>query len=244
MDTKSESTYNLRIQPIPPLIIGLALILCALIVRNTIISVKRTGQTVQVTGAAFKPITSDYAIWEASIQTTSVDVASGYAKMKRDLDLTKVFLGENGFDETKCEIGAVQVNQNYDREGRPANYNLIQQVKVSLADVPRISRLGQQTSALLEKGVNLGYQNIRYIYTKLEDAKIEMIRAATENAKLRAEQLANTTGKSIGAPTSAKVGVFQIRPLHSQEVSDYGMNDVTSIEKEIVCTVSISFLID
>ncbi len=244
METKSETTYNLRIWPMPPIIVGLALILCAFIIRNTIISVKRAGQTVQVTGAAFKPITSDYAIWEASIQTTSPDVASGYVKMKRDLDLTEAFLRESGFDESKCEIGAVQVNQNYDREGRPANYNLNQQIRVSLADVPRISQLGQQTSALLEKGVNLGYQNIRFIYTKLEDAKIEMIKAATENAKLRAEQLASTTGKSIGAPTSARVGVFQIRPLHSQEVSDYGMNDVTSIEKEIVCTVSISFLID
>ena len=244
METKSETAYNIRIQPLPPIIIGLALILCAFIIRNTIISVKRTGQTVQVTGAAFKPISSDYAIWEAAIQTTSPDVASGYVKMKRDLDLTKAFLAENGFDEAKYEIGAIQVSQNYDRERQVSICNLRQQVKLALADVPRISKLGQQTSELLEKGVNLGYQNIRYIYTKLEDAKIEMIKAATENAKLRAEQLASTTGKSIGAPTSARVGVFQIRPLHSQEVSDYGMNDVTSIEKEIVCTVSISFLID
>ncbi|PWB74020.1 hypothetical protein C3F09_04430, partial [candidate division GN15 bacterium] len=71
METKAETTYNLKIWPMPPIIIGLALILCAFIVRNTIISVKRAGQTVQVTGAAFKPITSDFAIWEASIQTTS-----------------------------------------------------------------------------------------------------------------------------------------------------------------------------
>ena len=244
METKAETTYNLRIWPLPPIIIGLALITCAVIVRNTIISVKGLGQTVQVTGAAFKPITSDFAIWEASIQTTSADVASGYVKMKRDLELTRAFLAENGFAESAYEIGAVQVNQNWDREGRPANYNLNQQIRISLAAVPRISTPGQATSPLLEKGVNLGYQNIRYIYTKLEDAKIEMIRAATENAKLRAEQLASTTGKSIGAPTSARVGVFQIRPLHSQEVSDYGLNDVSSIEKEIVCTVSISFLID
>jgi hypothetical protein len=71
-----------------------------------------------------------------------------------------------------------------------------------------------------------------------------MIRAATENAKLRAEQLAESTGKKVGAPRSARVGVFQIRPLHSQEVSGYGINDLSSIEKEIVCTVHISFMIE
>ena len=74
--------------------------------------------------------------------------------------------------------------------------------------------------------------------------KLEMIKAATENAKLRAEQLANTTGKKVGSPQTAKVGVFQIRPSHSQDVSDYGINDVRSIDKEIACTVHISFLID
>lgn len=71
-----------------------------------------------------------------------------------------------------------------------------------------------------------------------------MIKAATENAQLRARQLAESTGRRIGAPTSARVGVFQIRPRNSQEVSDYGVNDVTSIEKEIVCTVQATFLIE
>jgi hypothetical protein len=244
MEDKSSSNVNIRIPFVPPLIIGISLILCAFVVRSTMIKVKGFGSTIQVTGAAFKPITSDFAIWEASIQTNAMDIAPGYVKMKKDLDLVKAFLAENGFAENQIEIGAVQVNQLYDREGRPSQYSLNQSVKVQLADVPRMSQLGIKASILLEKGVNLGFQNVRYIYNKIEDAKIEMIKAATENAKLRAEQLANTAGKNIGAPTSARVGVFQIRPLHSQEVSDYGMNDVTSVEKEIVCTVQISFLID
>ena len=71
-----------------------------------------------------------------------------------------------------------------------------------------------------------------------------MIKAATENAKLRANQLAQTTGSDIGAPVSARIGVFQIRPQYSQEVSDYGINDMSSIDKEIVSTVSVAFRIE
>ena len=71
-----------------------------------------------------------------------------------------------------------------------------------------------------------------------------MIKAATGNAKLRAEQLAGSTDMQVGAPRSASVGVFQIRPLRSQEVSDYGINDQSTIDKEIVCTVHINFQIN
>lgn len=78
----------------------------------------------------------------------------------------------------------------------------------------------------------------------LYTVKIEMIRAATENAKQRAQQLAEITGRKVGAPASARVGVFQIRPLNSQEVSDMGMSDERSIDKEIVSTVNVSFLFE
>lgn len=70
-----------------------------------------------------------------------------------------------------------------------------------------------------------------------------MIRAATENAQLRARELAESSGRKFGTPSSARVGLFQIRPRNSQEASDYGVNDVTSIEKEIVCIVQARFLI-
>ena len=239
-----NSSIKLTVHPLPPIIIGLALIICALVVRSTVLEVKGYGRAIQVTGSAVKPISSDFAIWEATIQATSIDLASGYAKVKRDLEMLKTFMKENGFTDSQYEIGPVQVNRSYDREGKPTQFMLSQPVKLQLADVPRITELGKKASVLVEKGVELGMQNIRYTYSKLEDIKIEMIRAATENAKLRAVQLAGTSGKKVGAPTSARVGVFQIRPVHSQEVSDYGMNDVTSIEKEIVCTVNIGFLVE
>ncbi len=236
--------------------LSVALILCALIIRSTIIKVKGFGQTLSVTGAAFKPITSDFAIWEVGFSASAPSVEAAFAKMKRDLELVKAFFKENGFGETAYRIGSVQVNRNFDQQGQPTGFTLVQSVTIELADVEKISRLAKQSSALVEKGVELNSQsmvggwersggpNPRYIFTKLEDLKVELIKAATENARLRAEQLAQTTGKKVGAPVSARIGVFQIRPLHSQEVSDYGVNDMSSIEKEIVSTVNISFLIE
>jgi hypothetical protein len=40
------------------------------------------------------------------------------------------------------------------------------------------------------------------------------------------------------------MGVIQITPFNSTMVTDYGINDVSSIDKEITAVVSASFEID
>ena len=225
-------------------VIGLALIICTLIVRSALITVKGFGRVISVTGAATKPITADFAIWEGKVQVSSGELTTAYSKINGALSEVRSFLAQNGFAEKDYEIGAIQINRSMDRESQAVTYILSQTAKLGSQDVERIKLLSTQASTLIEKGIEFTSSNPRYICTKLDNFKVEMIKAATENAKLRAEQLAQYTGKKVGAPTTARVGVFQIRPLHSQEVADYGINDVTSIEKEIVCTVQISFLVE
>jgi len=153
-------------------------------------------------------------------------------------------MATHGFGESDYKVDAVQISRHHDREGQPTDYALSQSFSTQSSDIARMTALSTAALGLIAQGVELASRSPRYVYTKLEEVKIEMIRAATENAKLRAEQLARTAGKSVGAPMTARIGVFQIRPLHSQEVSDYGINDVTSVEKEIVCTVTINFLVE
>lgn len=156
----------------------------------------------------------------------------------------RAFVAAQGFTEKEYDIGAVQMNRYQERETGAVSSYLVSAVKPQSSDIERIKSLSVNATALTEEGIEFISQTPPYICTKTDEVKIEMIKAATENAKLRAEQLAESTGRKIGAPTSARVGVFQIRPRNSQEVSDYGANDVTSIEKEIVCTVQTSFLIE
>ena len=48
-------------------ILAAALIICTLIGASTLVKVRSLGNTIRVTGAAFKPIKSDYAIWDANV---------------------------------------------------------------------------------------------------------------------------------------------------------------------------------
>ncbi len=226
------------------LFIGVALVICTLIGTKAFVRVKGYGQTISVTGSASKPIRSNRAMWEGAISVTAPKLEDAYAQLKANLAKTGTFMSQEGFQPGQYDVGAVQINKNFNREQVLQGYTLRQSIKVSLDDVDRVTALSLKASTLVESGIEFYSNRPRYLFTKLDTLKIEMIRSATENAKLRATQLAEITGRKIGSPTAARVGVFQIRPLNSQDVSDMGMSDETSIEKEITSTVNASFLFE
>ncbi len=225
-------------------IIGGAFVICTVLLGSTLVKVKGLGQTIRVTGAAYEPIVSDYALWEGRINVSAPSLDSAYAKIKDDLKTVEQFLAGKGFSSDDYEVGTVLISKQFNRDRDIIGYFLGQSVTLEMEAVDRVTKLAKSSSVLIEKGIEFESRPPRYIFMGLEPLKLEMIAAATKNAKERAERLASSTGRTVGPPRSAHVGVFQIRPLHSQEVSDYGMNDQSSVEKEIVCTVHIDFLIE
>jgi hypothetical protein len=71
-----------------------------------------------------------------------------------------------------------------------------------------------------------------------------MLSEATQDARARADAIARSAGGEIGAVRSVRMGVFQITPRHSTEVSDYGINDTSSLEKDITAVVRVTFAVD
>jgi hypothetical protein len=226
------------------LFIGAAMVISTVIATKAFVKVKGFGQTIAVTGSASKPIRSNRAMWSGTISVSAPNLEDAYPRLKSNLATTETFLQKEGFQQGQYEIGSVQIIKNFNRDGAVTGFTLRQTLKIALDDVDRVTALSLKSSSLVEAGIEFYSDRPRYLFTGLDAVKIEMIRAATENAKLRAQQLAEITGRKVGAPASARVGVFQIRPLNSQEVSDMGMSDETSIDKEIISTVSASFLFE
>jgi len=226
------------------LFIGAAMVISTLIATKAFVKVKGFGQTISVTGSASKPIRSNRALWDGTIAVTAASLEDAYPRLKSHLAKTESFLQQEGFKQGQYEIGAVQIEKNFNRDQVVTGFTLRQTLKIALDDVDRVTALSLKASALVEAGIEFYSDRPRYLFTGLDAVKIEMIRAATENAKLRAQQLAEITGRKVGAPASARVGVFQIRPLNSQEVSDMGMSDESSIDKEIISTANVSFLFE
>lgn len=225
-------------------LIAVALVVSTVLGTRAFVRVKGFGQTISVTGSASKPIRSNRALWEGTVAVTAPTIEEAYAILKANVIKSESFLAGSGLQSGQYDLGAVQINKSINREGVLTGYNLKQTLKIALDDVDRVTDLSKKSSVLVESGIEFYSDRPRYLFTGLDAVKIEMIKAAMENAQLRAKQIAEATGREVGAPTSARVGVFQIRPLNSQEVSDMGMSDVTSIDKEIVSTVSVSFLFE
>ena len=133
------------------------------------------------------------------------------------------------------------VNGNYLGE-EFTGYRLSQSVQVSLSDVAKVEKISREVTELLNKGVQLYSEQPRYYYKELEDLKIEMVSRATENARVRAEKIAENSGASLGELIRADMGIFQITGQNSNE--DYswgGVFNTSSKEKTASITMKLSY---
>lgn len=99
-------------------------------------------------------------------------------------------------------------------------------------------------SLVVEKGIVLQSSNLEYYPSKLSRIKKELLAEATTDARQRAAEIARSSGDRIARIESARVGVFQITEPYSTEVSDYGVYNTSTREKDITVTVNVSFTLE
>ena len=230
-------------------ILALSFVLVANIMSDTAISIKNKGY-VTVKGFAKQEITSDLAILEATVEVENPDLKACYAKLASDKKKMEDFLTKkHGVSKKELEIKPATIREVYVINERGYNtdefvkFTLEQEFKVESSDVNKIAKLSSEMIDILDEGVKVSISNPDYVYTKLDDLKVEMIGRATDNATQRAKVIAEKGKFRLGPIANVRVGVFQITPIHSTSVSDYGINDTSSIEKEIKSVVEIKYFV-
>jgi hypothetical protein len=108
-------------------------------------------------------------------------------------------------------------------------------------DIDKVSAISREVTQLINEGILIESKKPEYLYTKLADIKVAILADAARDAKARAEQIADNTGSRIGALRNARMGVLQITPPDSTEVTGYGINDTTSLEKDVTAVVNLTF---
>jgi hypothetical protein len=211
---------------------------------------KAAREVITVTGSANKQITSDLVVWEASLSVRDPDMAKGYKRLNADLEKVKQYLQAKGIKPAQLIIPQVGIEQLYkkDEHGNDTNelidHRLTQTLEVQSTDVAGVTDISRQITELIDQGVQIHSRAPQYHYQQLDALKLEMIARATENAKQRAENMAKATGNRIGPIRSARMGVFQITPTTSTDVSDMGVNDTGSLKKKVTAVVSATFAIE
>ena len=227
--------------------LALGLVLAALIFGWFFLQAKQGDQTITVTGSAKKRIKSDLVIWRAGVSYQAPVLADAYRSLSENVPRVKAYLIGKGIADNQITISSISSQTLHARDsdgqdtGQITGYSLRQELEVRSNDVDLISRIAREATELINQGILLESNAPQYHYTKLGEEKITMLAEAAKDAKTRAERVAESTDSSIGSVRTARMGVLQITPADSNEVSDSGMNDTSSLDKDITAVVNLSF---
>ena len=229
--------------------LALALLGAALIGSAALERLRRSGDEITVTGSSRKPITSDLAMWRGSVAVQRATLPEASEELGRLTGQVRKFVVEHGFADSAVVISSINSNAVRERlsgeeTNRVIGYRMSQTLSVTSSDIARITTLSREAGALLADGVPLSPEPPQYLFTKLADMRIQMLGDATEDARVRAKQIAERSGGGIGRIKSVRQGVFQITPRNSTEISDYGMNDVSAVDKDITAVVRVTFALE
>ena len=235
---------------VPAVIIGISFIIGVVFFTNAWKSSQRANQTINVTGSAKQEIVSDLGFLRGTISVQSSTSESAYSELNRQKPILISYLSNKGFPKDKIEFFTInnypvyEMNDQGYSSGRVIGYVYSQRIEIQSTDVNKIKELSLEITSLIEKGVSFNVEQPEYHYTKMADLKIEIQAAAAKDAMIRAQKIADATDRDLGPMRSARMGVLQITPKFSNAVSDYGINDLSSIDKEIVGVVNASFEIE
>lgn len=235
---------------IPSSILGIALIICSVIFVTAWRSNYSSNQTITVTGSAKKDIVSDLGILRGSIAVEALTAEMAYQELRRQKPILIAYLTSNGFPEKEIEFFTMnrypiyELNSSGYQTNKVRAYNYSQRMEIQSTEVNKIKNISLEIPSLIEKGVSFNVEMPEYHYTKIADVKIEIQAEAAKDAMNRASRIALATDRELGPMRSARMGVIQITPRFSNQISDYGVNDLSSIEKEITAVVTASFEIE
>jgi hypothetical protein len=244
------------------LALSLAIVLASLIASSAFLKAKRLDQTIKVTGSAKRRIKSDLMVWRTSVSAEAATLADAYSRLSRDVEKTKTFLVAQGFPEKEIVISAVtttpirssvrgvQKMQGVTEEGpapvngRITSYTLTQSLEIRSAEIDKLSDVSRRVTQLINQGILLESNEPEYLYTKLAELKVVMLADAARDARERAAQIASSAGGKVGEMRSAEMGVMQVNAADANEISGYGVNDMKSVEKDVLAVVHVTFALD
>jgi hypothetical protein len=228
---------------LPALIMGICLILAGGL-RNI-----KSDKSINITGSAKQLIVADLGILKGNFNISGATAQDAYRELERQRPLVISFLKSKGFKDADIDLKTISVypQYNYGQNGQQLDvrsYVINQSLEVSDKDVNLIKDVSIAIASLFEQGLNFNVNPPEYYYTKLSDVKVVIQAEAAKDAMIRGEKVAEATNSKLGKLTSARMGVLQITPENSNITSGYGINDVSSIRKEITAVVSANFEIE
>ncbi|PZW42461.1 hypothetical protein LX95_00773 [Mesonia algae] len=236
------------------IIFGIAIVAASIFLGKAYTDRNKVDGQIEVTGLGKTDFSSDLIVWEGSFGSENTNLKQAYLSLEEKKSTINAYLTNKGIQPEELIYSAVSTSKktktiytiNGDYAGEEfVGYQLNQSLEIESKEVDKIEKVSREITELLNQGVQFYSQAPRYYYTKLADLKIEMISKATEDARLRAEKIAEFSGGALSDLESARMGIFQITGQNSGEDYSWGGTfNTSSREKTASITMKLVYKVD
>src|SRR5581483_974112 len=161
-------------------------------------------------------------------------------------DRIRSFLRDAGARDDEVNVQPIET-ETVSGRGKLSNtvvaFRLTRSFEVRSARVAAISTVIEKSASLLGEGIPLAADPPQYVYTRLAELRPRLLAEATRDALGRARAVVGATGGHLGRLRGVDVGVFQVTPPNSTEVSDYGVYDTSTLAKDVTSVVNVTFAV-
>jgi hypothetical protein len=237
---------------VPELFLGLlaiavAVVWTAYITTNTIRGLRHTRDTVTVTGSARKPISANLVKWTLTVAGTDASPAVAARDLRSEVAAVRSFLLRGQVPAAAITPAVVEretLVTKIDKHRTRTRYRVSQSIDISTAQIDLVERIAPHLGELIEHDIDVSAEPLEYLSTELTQQKLAALQAATQEVRRRADILVRGLGGRLGRMRSSTLGVYQVTPRDSTDVSDYGINDTSTREKDVTAVVTATFHVD
>ncbi len=178
-------------------------------------------------------------MWPIHFTNLAEDLATLKESMERDRQILIRYLQEQGIGTNEISQGLPSVSDRVDQKVQAEYASLLRykgttSLLVRSTQVERVKNAIQRADTLLERGISLsegdGSMRPQFLFTEINGTKPEMIKEATANARIAAEQFAQDSKTRVGAIRRATQGVLEIEDRDTASPERKVLRVVTTVE--------------
>ena len=236
------------------LLVALGLAVAGYFVSETLYKGKLASNTVTVKGFAERDVKADLALWQISFSITGGNLSLLYAQASGNENTLTNFLVQKGFQRTEIKTGSLDIEDLFANQYRSNNisadqrYILKDTITVRAINVERVDQTIRALNDVVKQGIVLTANTADFQFTKLNDIKADMLRAATKNARDAAQQFANDADSKVGSIQSANQGFFSVDSRDSAAAQNpsggEGAPQQSTIDKKVRVVVTLTYYLE
>lgn len=229
---------------IAALLLAIGVALAGYFISETLFKSKVALNTAEVKGLAERRVVADTAYWSIQYTVTGndqADIPNLYNASEADQQKIIALLKKSGFSDDEIKPGIINYFKKEFRDHSQRlveeKHSLVGQIEVQTSKVDLVASVRAKLNKLIADGLDIQNNPPAYHFTKLNQIKPDMLKEATKNARIAANEFATNAGVEVGGIRSARQGGFVIRDVGQ----DYG--DTQKIEKDVRVVTNITFFL-